>query len=269
MSRTGLFRAAAGVVLAWQLAMMPALAGRDAVFIEDMTSPEIRGAIAAGRNVAIYYAGSTEQNGPHMGTGKHNAVARHVAERIARTLGNALVYPVMPFAPTGDTAARTGHMAFPGSVSVSEATFGAVARDVSQSAIAAGFRWVFLMGDHGGGQEVLARVAAELDREWKPRGVRVFHVPDLYFATEKAVADYLQSRGLAAGAHAGLPDTSELMHVDRSGRMLRRDRMAPGDGSNGVDGDPRKSTAAMGKTFVQFKVDNAVRQIRGLMSEQE
>ena len=247
-------RFAAGIVLAWLLVAASASARTDPVFIEDMTSPEVRAAIASGRNVAIYYAGSTEQNGPHMATGKHNAVARHVAGRIARTLGNALVYPVMPFAPTGDAAARTGHMAFPGSVSV------------SQSAIAAGFRWVFLMGDHGGGQEALARVAAELDREWKPKGVRVFHVPDLYFGTEKSVGTYLESRGLVAGAHAGLPDTSELMHVDRSGRMLRRDRTVPGDGSNGVDGDPRKSTASMGKAFVRFKVDNAVRQIRGLMS---
>ena len=40
----------------------------------------------------------------------------------------------------------------------------------------------------------------------------------------------------------------------------------PGDGSNGVDGDPRRSTAAMGGIFVGFKIDNAVRQIRGLMS---
>ena len=266
MSLAGAFRFAARVVVSWLFVAGIASARTDTVFIEEMTSPEIRAAIHSGRTIAIYYAGSTEQNGPHMATGKHNTVARHVAERIARTLGNALVYPVMPFAPTGDPATRTGHMAFAGSVSVSEATFGAVAREVSQSAIAAGFRWVFLMGDHGGGQEALARVAAELDREWKPKGVRVFHVPDLYFATDKAVAAYLESRGLAAGAHAGLPDTSELMHVDRSGRLLRRDRMVPGDASNGVDGDPRKSTSAMGKTFVRFKVDNAVRQIRSLMS---
>lgn len=259
-------RGAACTALALMLFGGSASARTQTVFIEEMTSPEVRAAIAAGRNVAIYYAGSTEQNGPHMATGKHNAVARHVAAGIARALGNALVYPVMPFAPTGDALARTGHMAFPGSVSVSEATFGAVAREVSQSAIAAGFSWVFLMGDHGGGQDALARVAAELDLEWKPKGVRVHHVPDLYFRTENSVRDYLGARGLAAGAHAGLPDTSELMHVDRSGRMHRPDKRVPGDGANGVDGDPRKSTAAMGKIFVRFKVENAVRQIRGFMS---
>ena len=106
-----------------------ACAAPASVFIEDLTWPEVRDAIAAGATTAIYYAGSTEQNGPHMATGKHNFVARHVAGRIAATLGNALVYPIMPFAPTGDAVEKTGHMRFPGSVSVADETYAAVARD--------------------------------------------------------------------------------------------------------------------------------------------
>jgi creatinine amidohydrolase len=125
------------------------------VFIEDLTWDEVRQAIAAGKSSAIYYAGSTEQNGPHMALGKHNFVARYAAGRIAETLGNALVYPILPFAPTGDAAQRTGHMRFPGSVSLTEETFAGAARDVALSARAAGFKYVFLMGDHGGGQQAL------------------------------------------------------------------------------------------------------------------
>src|SRR3954466_14916338 len=128
------------------LVLQPAFAAEPrSVFVDELTSPEVRDAIAAGSTTAIYYAGSTEQNGPHMATGKHNAVARYVAQRIARELGNALVYPVMPFAPTGDPAKKTDHMAFAGSVSVSDATFGAVARDVALSALSAGFRYVAVM----------------------------------------------------------------------------------------------------------------------------
>jgi hypothetical protein len=62
-------------------------------------------------------------------------------------LGNALVYPTMPFAPTGnwgyigegviDPAQKDGHMRFAGSVNLSEQTFGAVAHDVALSAISA------------------------------------------------------------------------------------------------------------------------------------
>jgi creatinine amidohydrolase len=236
------------------------------VYIEELTWPEVRDAIAAGANTAIYYAGSTEQNGPHMVTGKHNVVARHVAGRIAITLGNALVYPVMPFAPTGDAAGRTGHMRFPGSVNVSEGTFAAVARDVAASARAAGFGHVVLMGDHGGGQQALEKVAAALDREWAGQGPRVHYVPEVYFAVERRVRDYLERRGMNAGAHAGIPDTSELMFLDRDGTLIRRDKLEAGTAVNGVGGDPRSASAEMGRLFVDFKVEAAVARIRRLTS---
>ena len=165
----------------------PASAQPGSVMIEDLTWPEIRSAIAAGKTTAIYYAGSTEQNGPHMATGKHNFIAQHVGRRVAEELGNALVYPVMPYAPTGDPVKKTGHMRFPGSVSLAPETFGGVAREVAESAISAGFRNIFLMGDHGGGQDVLKKVAAELDAQWSPKGIRIRHVPDLYYRSQEQI----------------------------------------------------------------------------------
>src|SRR5256886_16352379 len=116
-----------------------ALAQPKSVFIADLTWPEVKQAIASGRTTAIYYAGSTEQNGPHMALGKHNVIASYVAGRVARKLGNALVAPTMPFAPTGE------HAKFPGTVNLSDATFAAVARDVGQSMFTAGFRVVCFM----------------------------------------------------------------------------------------------------------------------------
>ncbi len=223
---------------------------------------EVRDAIAGGASTAIFYAGSTEQNGPHMVTGKHNFIARHVAGRIASTLGNALVYPVLPFAPTGGAADRSGHMRFPGSVTVSDETFAAVARDVAASARASGFRNILLMGDHGGGQKTLQVVAVTLDAQWGAGGTRVHYIPDVYFGAEQRVANWLRSRGLSVGAHAGLPDTSELMAIDTAGRWIRRERLQAGDPSYGVDGDPRQSSAELGKTFLDYKVEAAVAQIR-------
>jgi len=232
------------------------------VFVEDLTWPEVRDAIAGGATTAIYYAGSTEQNGPHMALGKHNFVARHVAGRIASALGNALAYPVMPFAPTGNASERTGHMRFAGTVTVTDETFAAVARDVAASARAAGFRDIVLMGDHGGGQKALEMLASVLDAQWRSTGTRVHYIPDVYFVTERRVSGYLRSRGLPAGAHAGIPDTSELMAIDSAGRWVRRDRMQAGDAANGVDGDPRQSSVEFGRAFIDIKVETAVAQIR-------
>ena len=248
--------------LAFALLPMGAGAAPPSVFIEDLTWPEVRDAIAGGANTAIYYAGSTEQNGPHLATGKHTFVARHVAGLIAARLGNALVYPILPFAPTGDAATRSEHMRFPGSVTVSETTYAAVAHDVAASARAAGFTFIMLMGDHGGGQQSLQTLAAELDRRWAGQGTRVAYVPEVYFGADRRVREYLSARGITAGEHAGLPDTSELMVVDTGGRWLRRDKLEPGDGRNGVDGDPRQASAELGRQFIEFKVEGAVTQIR-------
>ena len=46
------------------------------------------------------------------------------------------------------------------------------------SAIAAGFKNVVLMSDHGGGgQEALKRVAADMDAIWKQRASALFMCP--------------------------------------------------------------------------------------------
>lgn len=230
-------------VLVFLCCALPAIAAGQSVYIEDLTWPEVRAAISGGKSTAIYYAGSTEQNGPHLALGKHNVIARHVAGRIAEELGNALVYPVLPFAPTG------GHMKFPGTVNLSETTFAAVAREVAESAIAAGFKHVLLMGDHGGGQDELKEVAHALDRAGK--GARVFYIADVYTKS--------------TGKHAGLEDTAELMYLDRERRWVRRDRMAGANASTGAEGDPQHATVELGRKLLDSRVKSAVAQIRQLV----
>jgi len=228
------------------------------VYLEELTSPEVKAAIAAGTTSAIYYAGSTEQNGPHLALGKHNVIARYVAGRIASELGNALVYPVLPFAPTGE------HLKYAGTVNVSDDTFAAVARDVAASALAAGFKDVFLMGDHGGGQQALERVAGELDRQAKRGGARVFYVGDAYYKAEERMRGYLDSRGLPTGGHAGLEDTAMLMFLDP--KLVRRDELARAASAAGVDGDPRRATPDIGRALLDIKIETALGEIRRLAS---
>jgi len=228
------------------------LARAQSVYIEDLTWTEVRDAIASGKTTAIVYAGSTEQKGPHMATGAHTFVARHVGGRIAGSLGNALVYPVLPYSVTGDAVARSGHMRYPGSVTLSPATYRETMREIALSAIAAGFKEVYLMADHGDGQGELKRAAEALDAQWAKKGVRVRHVPDLYFKSQERVRQYLAEHRIASEAHAGTHDTSELMFLDTSGKWIRRDKVA------------MPATAEMGRIFLDYKVDAAVAQIRAL-----
>jgi creatinine amidohydrolase len=236
------------------------------VLIEDLTWTEVRDAIAGGKTTAIYYAGSTEQNGPGLALGKHNFIAHYIAQRIAEELGNALVYPTMPYAPTGDPMKKTGHMAFPGTVNVLQETFAAVARDVAVSAISAGFKNVALMGDHGDGQQTLKKVAEALNAEWSPKGIHVYYISDLYYKEKEQMREYLTKRNMTIDEHAGIDDTSEVMFIDKNNKWIRKDKLAPDNGKMGVKGDPTKASAELGKMFIDFKIKNAVSQIRSLVA---
>jgi creatinine amidohydrolase len=243
------------------------------VYIEDLTWLEVRDAIAAGKTSAIIYAGGTEQNGPHMAIVKHNAIAHYAAGQIAEKLGNALVYPIMPFSPAGDPIEKIGHARFPGTVSVSSELFMGVMRQVALSAVAAGFKNVFLMGDHGGGQNELKLAAENLDADWKAKGVRVFYVADLQAKATQQTNAYLAERKIAPGGHAGVAETSQVMLLDQVEKRdwIRRDKLTAAKGqpepATGINGDPSPATVDMGRVFIDYKVNGAVDQIRDLIAK--
>jgi creatinine amidohydrolase len=261
------------LVLCLTLAASAASAQSQSVYIEDLTWMEIRAAIAGGKTSAIIYAGGTEQNGPHMALAKHNAIARYAAGQIAQQLGNALVYPVMPFTPAGDAAEKIGHARFPGTVSISPELFLGVMRQEAQSAIAAGFKNVFVMGDHGGGQTELKLAADSLDADWKPKGVRAFYVSDVQGKATQQTNAYLAERKIAPGGHAGVAETSQLMLLDQVEKQhwIRHDKLTAAKGqpepATGINGDPSPATAEMGRVFMGYKVTSAVEQIRKLLAD--
>src|SRR5581483_747644 len=97
--------------------------------------------------------GGVEQNGPYLVTGKHNVILRATTEAIARKLGDALVAPIVPFVPEGDIDPPSLHMKYPGSISVTEATFESLLTEICASLRVHGFRRILLIGDSGGNQD--------------------------------------------------------------------------------------------------------------------
>ena len=94
---------------------------------------EIRDALQAGTTTAIVSTGGIEQNGPHLALGKHNYMLELACEGIARALGDALCAPVIKLVPEGDIDPPSGHMRYPGTLSLREETFEAVLTDVANS----------------------------------------------------------------------------------------------------------------------------------------
>src|ERR1700750_2951374 len=204
----------------------------ETVFLEELTWTELRDQIRAGKTTVIVPIGGTEQNGAHMALGKHNLRVRFLSEKIARALGNALVAPVIAYVPEGGLAPPTGHMKFPGTITVPEEAFDKILEYAARSFKLAGFRDIVFLGDHGSYQKDEKAVADRLNREWAAQLVRVHGVTEYYQASESEFGQLLKSKGYReeeVGTHAGLGDTSLTLAVDP--HLVRIDRLRPGAGA--------------------------------------
>lgn len=237
------------------------IAAVDTVFLEEMTWMEVRDAIAAGKTTAIVATGGVEQNGPYLATGKHNYILRATTQAIARRLGNALVAPIVPFVPEGDIDPPSGHMAYPGTISVRESTFEALLTDLANSLRTHGFKDVVLLGDSGGNQAGMRRVAEALNARWTGNA-RVHFIAEYYDYDE--VAKWLEREGIhqvPEGLHDDFAITALLMTVD-PGLVRMKERGAAGKFSiNGIELAPAPKTIEWGKRIIDFRADASVRAI--------
>jgi creatinine amidohydrolase/Fe(II)-dependent formamide hydrolase-like protein len=228
------------------------------VFLEELTWTELRDQVRAGKTTVIVPIGGTEQSGPHMVLGKHNVRAKALAGRIAAALGDALVAPVVAYVPEGSIDPPAAHMRFPGTISVPDAAFETTLEYAARSFRRHGFRDIVLIGDHGGYQKGLARVAAKLNREWAGAPTRVHAVEEYYRSTDADYAQLLKRQGFRddeIGTHAGLADTSLSLAVDP--QLVRTERLRDGTAftpADGVHGDPRRSSAEAGQAGVDLIV---------------
>jgi creatinine amidohydrolase len=249
---------------------------KSSVDLEMMTWPELKQAMQAGKTTALIYNGGTETRGPQNVNGGHTLMAHATVIAIAEKLGNAIAAPVMPFSPNNANAN------LPGTIGLTAPLFGQLNEQIAEQMIKNGFKNVVLMGDHGGGQKELGEVAKKLDEKYASQGIRVVYCDEVY---EKANGDfdkYLAANGMPLSSHAGIPDTSEMLYLGGDLGWVRKDLVAtalgdpvrkPGEArdpnakrvNNGISGDARPSTVALGKRLFDMKVDYAVAQIHKLL----
>ena len=191
----------AGVPLALGQNRLPPDAPRpievgDSLWAEELTSMEIRDAIRAGTTTILIGTGGVEQNGPYVVGGKHNYVLQTVLPYIAGAIGKALIAPIVKFVPEGSIEPTTsGHMQYPGTISVESATFEALLTDICRSYRAHGFIDIVLIGDSGGNQSGMERVADTLNRRWSTERARVHYLREYYFEDQWSY-DFLKTLGV-------------------------------------------------------------------------
>jgi creatinine amidohydrolase/Fe(II)-dependent formamide hydrolase-like protein len=260
-------------------------AKKDLVEFEMMTWPEVKAALAAGKTTALFYTGGTEQRGPQNVNGGHTLMGREIVRTIALRLGNAIAMPVLPYTPNNASAD------LPGTIGLTPEILAAILERVSEQAIATGFKNVVIMGDHGGGQpQTYATVAKKLDAKYAPEGKHVFFCDEVYAKAQGDFDKWLVEKGYPTSSHAGIPDTSTMLYLGGDKGWVRKELIATAEGdpppppgargqgrgqadpnapprkNNGITGDARKSTAALGKMAFDIKIDYAVKQIQGFLA---
>ncbi len=251
----------------------PSFAATSHAELARLTWKEVEHAIKNGKTTLIIPIGGTEQNGAHMALDKHNQRIKLLANRIALSLGNALVAPVIAYVPEGNVDPPTGHMRYAGTISISEAAFADVVKGAANSVRQAGFQDVVLIGDSGNYQSQLGQIAAALNRQWsagakknspKTSKSRMHFIAQYYQAVQKNYVRALSDKGLTAleiGTHAASADTSLMLALDAS---LVRENLIKNATPNedGVGGDARQSSAELGQLGVALIISETVSAIK-------
>ncbi len=241
-----------------------------AVELDSLTWPEVEAELAGGRETVVMAFGATEQHGRHMPL----ATDALIGDRFARELAERLDAFV---APTVRVGCSSHHLSFPGTLSLSDQTFGAIVADLVSSLAGSGFKRIVLVPTHGGNFAPLGAAVEALPAEHREL-VRAITDLGLLFRVAQVAEDEFGVPIAEGGLHAGEWETSMLMashpdavHADRGeagfvgdpeeavGRMFEGGTAAVA--ANGVIGDPAKSSAEHGRRYWEIALEAALGEI--------
>ena len=182
------------------------------VDMELLTSSELVAKQKAGFINVIIANGGTEARGPQNILAGHTIMARATAIDSAKQIGNTLVAPVMPI-DVGATGVSDGST-FPGGITVSKEVFKGLKLAEIESQIWNGFKNVFVMGEHGGGQQQIKEAAEEMSAKYASRGVHVYYVPDFYSKYQDDVQMYMYEHKLPIAGHGAMMETAKMLFLE-------------------------------------------------------
>ena len=229
--------------------------------LDQLAWPAVERAAARPGSTVVWPIGAIEQHGPHLPLGTDGLFADRVLDAVLGRLPADLPIWRLPLTTPGFSPEHRG---FPGTLSLGADLLIGQVKTVGRDLAAAGFQRLVLFNGHGG-QIALLQVAARELRELEPR-LGVF--PTFLWSAAQGLDNLIPSPELEDGLHAGLAETSLMLHLAPElvgperpvGGVLAE---APPAGwslegalptawftrdlsSSGVVGDPRGADAALG-----------------------
>ena len=209
--------------------------------LAEMTWQEAQAAFTT-TDLAIIPTGAVEVYGPHLPLGSDGIVAQDLARRLARRV-DAVVTPLVP---VGDSRSL---LSFPGTLSVSPATFRCYIQDLSASLIHWGIRRILFINGHAGNVAPVTDLGLEL----APKGIRVAQVD--YWKALATMAPEILDTGSMANRHAGEIGTSALLAVrpdlvdmTRAAQVVPRPTLASGHPEVALNDIPFSALTDLGMT---------------------
>ncbi|MFQ5537612.1 MAG: creatininase family protein [Gemmatimonadota bacterium] len=252
------------------------MAAPRSLLLEELTSPEVGGALQDGWTRVVVAVGATEQHGPHLPLLVDAVRGDRLAVEVARRLDKALV------APTIRVGCSEHHMAFPGTLSLRRTTLEAICMDYCVSLARHGFERIYFVPSHGGNFQPLAEMLDDLNRAVSPDCTVDAYTDLLGFVDVwEEAAEEVAGLGDRVGGHADIAESSEMLVLRPD--LVQEERAAEGyRGSldadtvarifregfpsvtpNGILGDARGMSAAIGEACLSRGADAIAAAFRG------
>ncbi|HKA06026.1 MAG TPA: creatininase family protein, partial [Gemmataceae bacterium] len=171
------------------------------------------------------------------------------------------------FVPEGDIDPPTSHMKYPGTISLTEETYERLLTDICASFKTHGFEHIVMIGDSGGNQEGMKKVAAALNTKWSGSKTRAHFIPEYY--DHSGVKKWLGKEGIKEkpeGWHDDFAVTATMMTVDPTTVRMKQRIAADKFRINGIELAPAEKTIEWGKKIVNFRAEATVTAIKGAMT---
>jgi creatinine amidohydrolase len=184
--------------------------------------------IAARRGSTVLWPfGATEQHGPHLPLNTDALFAERVAAELTVRLDPALPLWRLPVQWLGFSPE---HLGFPGTLSLPAELLIELVVSVGAQLAACGFQRLVLLNGHGG-QIALLEVAA---RQLRARHPELAVLPCFLWRGPEGIAGLIPEPERSEGLHAGLAETSLMLHLEpastRAPRPVDGPRLVPPEG---------------------------------------